>query len=258
MRLTFDNGATAEADLFIGADGIHSVAQRAIGLETHPASVGIMAYRGLVPAERLPWAKDIESLRMWIGLGRSFLCYPVSRGRLINIVAFVPTDRECAESWSAPGDLAKLAAEYAGWDAPVVQMIGALDETFRWGIFDRAPLPYWSTARMTLLGDAAHPMVPHFGQGAGQAIEDGFALAVFLENTDTPQVPARLKAYERLRLERTSRVQAVSHEAGRFFHSENGSPSEREQQQADWMAAGRWVFEYDVGKAATEFLSEFA
>jgi salicylate hydroxylase len=255
VRLTFANGASAEADLFIGADGIHSVGQREIGLKTHVTSGGIMAYRGLIRAERLPWAKDLNSLKMWIGSGRSFICYPVSRGRLINMVAFVPADRDCAESWSAPGDLRQLAAEYAGWDARVLQMIGALDETFLWGIYDRTPLPYWSTGRMTLLGDAAHPMLPHFGQGAGQAIEDGFALAVLLENADPQQVPARLKAYERLRLGRTSRVQAVSREAGSFFHSENASLSEREQ-QASWMAAGRWIFEYDVERAATEFLSE--
>jgi salicylate hydroxylase len=258
VRLTFDNGATAEADIFIGADGIHSLSQREIGLETRPTSGGTMAYRGLIPAERLPWARDFSSLKMWIGSGRSFVCYAVSRGRLINIVAFVPADRDCAESWSAPGDVGKLAAEYAGWDTPVLQMIGALDETFCWGIYDRAPLPYWSTARMTLLGDAAHPMLPHFGQGAGQAIEDGFALAVLLENACKAQIPERLKAYERLRLARTSRVQAVSREAGRFFHSEYGNSSEREQQLASWMSAGRWIFEYDVEEAAKELLFEIA
>ncbi|MEH2500418.1 salicylate hydroxylase [Bradyrhizobium sp. AZCC 1678] len=256
VRLTFANGSVAEADVFVGADGIHSVSQREIGLRTRPTSEGCMAYRGLIPAERLPWAKDLNSLKMWVGSGRSFICYPVSRGRLVNIVAFVPTDLDCAESWSAPGDIEKLAAEYAGWDTPVLQMIGALDETLRWGIYDRAPLPYWSTARMTLLGDAAHPMVPHFGQGAGQAIEDGFALAALLEDADIEQVPARLKAYQQLRRDRTSRVQAVSREAGRFYRSEHRSSAEREKHLATWTSAGRWIFDYDVEKAATELLSE--
>ncbi|NOJ43604.1 FAD-dependent monooxygenase [Bradyrhizobium australiense] len=258
VRLTFASGATIEADIFVGADGIHSVGQREIGLETRPTSEGCMAYRGVIPAERLPWANNLNSLKMWIGSGRSFICYPVSRGRLINVVAFVPTDRECVETWSAPGDLNKLAAEYSDWDAPVLQMIGALDETFCWGIYDRAPLPYWSTARMTLLGDAAHPMVPHFGQGAGQAIEDGFALAVLLEHAATEQVPARLRAYQRLRIERTSRVQAISREAGRFYRSEHRNASEREQQLASWTSAGRWIFGYDVEEAARELLSEVA
>ncbi|NOJ50570.1 FAD-dependent monooxygenase [Bradyrhizobium archetypum] len=258
VRLSLANGASAEADLFIGADGIHSLSQREIGVNAQPRSGCTMAYRGVVPAERLPWASDLHSLKMWIGSGRSVICYPISRGRLINIVAFVPADRDAVESWSAPGNLGKLAAEYAGWDAPVLQMIGALDKAFLWGIYDRAPFPYWSTARRTLLGDAAHPMLPHFGQGAGQAIEDGFALAVLLENIGPAQIPERLKAYERLRLAHTSRVQAASREAGRFFHSKDGNTSQREQQLASWRSAGRWIFEYDVEKAATELLSEVA
>ena len=258
VRLTFANGASSEADVFVGADGIHSVSQRAIGLHSKPVSEGCMAYRGLIPTERLPWAKDLHSLKMWIGSDQSFVCFPVSAGHFINIVAFVPTDRDCPESWSAPGDLAALAADYVGWDDPVLEMIGALDETFRWGIYDRAPLPHWSTARMTLLGDAAHAMVPHFGQGAGQAIEDGFALAICLENADAAQIPSRLKAYERVRLERASSVQAASRRAGRFYRLENDSAAQRQRHLADWMAAGRWIFDYDVEEAARDYLSELA
>jgi salicylate hydroxylase len=249
--LSFANGVTARADVVIGADGIHSVVQRAIGLATHPTSEGIMAYRGLVPSERLSWAKDLRGLNMWMGSGRSFICFPVSQGRVINIVAFVPSDLDSEESWSAPGDVKALAAEYAGWDVPVREAIGALDQTFRWGIYDRAPLPYWSTARVTLLGDAAHPMVPHFGQGAGQAIEDGFALAILLEDATPADVPARLKAYERLRLGHTSRVQAASRDAGRFYRSENEDVSERNRRMGKWMSAAGWIFQYDVEQEAT-------
>jgi salicylate hydroxylase len=139
---------------------------------------------------------------------------------LINMVAFVPTNLEAEESWTAPGDLKALAAEYAGWDDPVLETIGALDLTFRWGIYDRAPLPYWSTGRMTLLGDAAHPMVPHLGQGAAQAIDDGFTLAVLLESAKRQDVPRRLKAYERLRIARTSQIQNMARDTGRFFRAE--------------------------------------
>ena len=211
VQLTFAHRATVEADLVIGADGIHSVVQREIGLRTYPSSEGIMAYRGLIPSERLSWAKGIGGqMSMWLGKGRSFLCYPVSSGRLINMVAFVPTNLESEESWTAPGDLKALAVEYAGWDDPVLETIGALDQTFRWGVYDRAPLPYWSAGRITLLGDAAHPMVPHLGQGAAQAIEDGFTLAVLLEGAKRQDVPKRLRAYERLRLERTSQIQTMA------------------------------------------------
>ena len=254
VGLTFANGVTARADVVIGADGIHSIVQREIGLVTHPTSEGIMAYRGLIPLERLSWAKDLRGLNMWMGSGRSFICFPISQGRMINIVAFVPSNLDSEKSWSAPGDLRALAAEYEGWDAPVVEAIAALDETFRWGIYDRAPLPYWSTARVTLLGDAAHPMVPHFGQGAGQAIEDGFALAILLENAKPADVPARLKAYEQLRLGHTSRVQAASRDAGRFYRTENEDATERNRRMGKWMSAAGWIFQYDVEQEATALL----
>jgi salicylate hydroxylase len=253
-RLTFDNGAVYDADLVVGADGIHSLVQRQIGLTAHPTSEGILAYRGLVKSEKLSWAAEPRGLNMWMGCGRSFICFPVSQGRLINIVAFVPSTRDTAETWFAPGDVKALAGEYEGWDAPVRDMIAALDHTFRWGIYDRPPLPYWSRGRVTLLGDAAHPMVPHFGQGAGQAIEDGFALAVLLEHAGQGEIPARLKAYQDLRLERTSRVQAASRLAGRFYRSTGGDPSEQAERMRSWMSAASWIFPYDAEKAALALL----
>jgi 2-polyprenyl-6-methoxyphenol hydroxylase-like FAD-dependent oxidoreductase len=253
VRLTFSNGAIVNSDVVIGADGIHSALQREIGLKTYPSSEGIMAYRGLIPTEKLSWAKDIGGrTSRWNGKGRSFICYPVSSGRLMNMVAFVPTNLESEESWTAPGDLKALSAEYAGWDDPVLETIGALDSTFRWGIYDRSPLPYWSAGRMTLLGDAAHPMVPHLGQGAAQAIEDGFTLAVFLEGAKQQDVSTRLKAYERARLERTSQIQALARETGRFFRAEYDDVAGRDRFWARWMAANGQIRGHDAEKAAKE------
>jgi len=252
-RVSFSNGTSIEADVAIGADGIRSVMQRAIGVKSHPKAEGTMAYRGLIPIERLSWVKQ-ASIGMWVGPGRSMICYAVSQGRLVNMVAFVPTDRDAEESWSAPGDIKALAAEYAGWDSAVLETIGALDETFRWGIYDRGPLPYWSTDRMTLLGDAAHPMVPHLGQGAGQAIEDGFALAVLLEDAGADDVPARLRAYEALRLEDTSRVQAHARNAGILFRAGDQDVEAYRKALGALMAQGRWITEHDAEHAAKDML----
>jgi salicylate hydroxylase len=254
VLLSFANGAAAEADVVIGADGIRSLVQRVIGLQSRPTSEGIMAYRGLIPAERLSGANDLKDPTLWLGSGRSFLLYPVARGRLINMVAFVPTDIDSEESWSAPGDLKALAAEYAGWDKPVQDTINSLEETFRWGIFDRSPLPYWSTERVTLMGDAAHPMVPHVGQGAGQSIEDGFTLAVLLEGCTAKDVADRLALYEKVRLERTSKVQALARAAGKLYRSEHDDPLEKAARLREWMAQGKWVFEHDAEKAAADAL----
>jgi len=257
VHLSFANGASAEADVVIGADGIRSVVQREIGLQSCPTSERIMAYRGLIPAERLPWASNLKDPALWLGSGRSFLLYPVARGRLINMVAFVPTDTDSDESWSAPGDLKALAAEYAGWDQPVQDTINSLEETFRWGIYDRAPLPYWSTGRITLMGDAAHPMVPHIGQGAGQSIEDGFTLAVLLERCTSDKVADHLKLYEAIRLERTSKVQALARAAGKLYRSEHDDPSEKAARLREWMAQGVWIFAHDAERAAVDALAEF-
>jgi salicylate hydroxylase len=254
VRLTFANGAVCDADLAIGADGIHSMVQRTIGLTASPTSEGIVAYRGLVPTQKLSGVEELRGLNMWMGQGRSLICFPVSQGRLLNVVAFVPSSLDMEETWFAPGDLKTLAAEYSGWDTPVRDIITAFDQTFRWGIYDRPPLPYWSTGCVTLLGDAAHPMVPHFGQGAGQAIEDGFALALLLERARRDEIPSRLQAYQNLRLERTSRIQAASRQAGRFYRSADSNLSERTEKLQEWMSAAAWIFPYDTEQAAATFL----
>ncbi|WP_052409837.1 FAD-dependent oxidoreductase [Paraburkholderia oxyphila] len=250
VTLTFENGARVTCDLVIGADGIRSVVRQRIGLDVAATSEGVMAYRGLVPVEKLPWASDAQGLYLWMGAGRSFLCYPVSAGTMINMVAFVPTDRDSAESWSALGDPGALAAEYRGWDERVGQTIAALTETYVWGIYDRPSLPCWTTRRVTLMGDAAHPMVPHLGQGAGQAIEDAYTLGVLLKGARAGNLAERLASYERLRRERTARVQAVARQAGQFYRTDFGDAAQRDAAMSAWTKEVRWILEHDAGAGA--------
>jgi len=208
-----------------------------------------MAYRGMVPTEKLAWAKGAQGLYLWMGTGRSFLCYPVSAGAIINMVAFVPTDRDSAESWSARGDLAALAAEYQGWDERVGQTIAALGETFVWGIYDRPTLPRWTSGHTTLLGDAAHPMVPHLGQGAGQAIEDAYTLGVLLRGASVDDLSERLACYERLRRQRTALVQGVARQAGKFYRTDFGNAGQRDAAMGSWMKEVRGILEHDADAA---------
>jgi salicylate hydroxylase len=255
FTVIFENGARATSNLVIGADGIRSVVRRRLGFDTPATSEGVMAYRGMVPVEKLPWAKGAQGLYLWMGAGRSFLCYPVSAGKMINVVAFVPTDRDSAESWSARGDLSAFAVEYRGWDERVGQTIAALTETYVWGIYDRAPLPHWTNGLATLIGDAAHPMVPHLGQGAGQAIEDAYTLGVLLKGASIDSLPDRLASYERLRRERTGRVQAVARQAGQFYRTEFNDPKERDTTMGGWMKQVRLILEHDADAAAKSELA---
>lgn len=212
-RVTFDNGASVEADIVVAADGIHSSLRPSVYPPSNPVFHGTISYRGLVAHDRIPdW--PVDRWLMWAGPSKHFLVFPVRHGEMVNYVGFVPTDEEMKESWSAPGDPDKLRAEFAGWDPRIEALLAQVDHTFRWALYDREPLPTWTRGRLTLLGDAAHPMLPHLGQGANQAIEDGMALAVILAQTDNADAPAALLAYEKLRRERVAEVQLGARQNG--------------------------------------------
>lgn len=212
-RVTFANGATVEADLVVAADGIHSELRPYVFPPSKPVFHGTISYRGLVSRERLPnWPMD--RWQMWAGPSKHFLVFPVRHGEMVNYVGFVPADAEMKESWSAPGDPDVLRKEFEGWDPRIGSVLKQVDKTFCWALYDREPLPTWTKGRLTLLGDAAHPMLPHLGQGANQSIEDGMALATILSQTSNASVPAALLAYERLRRERVAEVQLGARQNG--------------------------------------------
>jgi salicylate hydroxylase len=235
--VTFASGATATADVVIGADGIHSVLQGLVVAAAEPVFSGVVAYRGLVP--RMD-AFPADAMRMWVGEGKHFLVFPVRAGQLLNYVGFVPSATSVRESWSASGDPAALAAHFAGWDPLIGEIIAAISgpggSGFEWGMYDRAPLPRWSDGRLTLLGDAAHPMLPHLGQGVNQALEDAVALATLLGAAPGPaDAPRALARYEELRRERTARVQLGSRRNGAGYDSSGSELTDR-----------RWIYEYDA------------
>ncbi|MEO6341246.1 MAG: FAD-dependent monooxygenase, partial [Caulobacteraceae bacterium] len=154
--------------------------------------------------------------RAWLGVGRHFVCYPVRGGALVNFIGVVERPDWRVESWTEPGDPSDLAKDFAGWDAPVTAIVSAATEAWRWALFDRDPLPRWSFGPASLLGDAAHPMLPFLAQGAAMAIEDAEALARHLTSGTGPE--AALRAYETERRARTARVQAMSRRNAALFH----------------------------------------
>ena len=202
-ELIFANGARATADVVVAADGIHSVLQRLVVAASAPQFSGAVAYRGLISAASVSWPAG--AMRNWLGAGKHFLAYPVRAGELINYVGVVQTNAQMQESWSRPADPGDLAREFVGWDPMVEAIIARARATFLWGLYDREPLSRWTCGRLALLGDAAHPMLPHLGQGANQAIEDAVVLAAVLSRAERTSAPRALQMYELLRRERCAR-----------------------------------------------------
>ena len=244
-RVSFANGSVAQADIVIAADGIHSELRHYVAPPSRPVFHGSVAYRGVLAHELIPhWPTG--AWQMWLGKAKHFLAFPMRAGKLINYVGFVPADEEMKESWSAPGDPDVLRAEFAGWDPCIESLLSQVQTTFRWALYDREPLASWTKERLTLLGDAAHPMLPHLGQGANQSIEDGMALAMILARATHETTPAALLAYERLRRERVALVQRGARENGLRYDSSYADLGLRDAEITAHAAFRKKLYDHDV------------
>lgn len=258
VTLTFENGATATAAAAIGADGIHSAVRRVLYGDEHPRFTGCVAWRGMVPADKVAHLGLPNEAQLWMGPGKHFVNYPVSAGRFVNFVCLVDRDGWTKESWTERGDIKDVLTAYDGWHPQVTSLIGAVSEIFVWGLFDREPLPRWSSGRVTLLGDACHPMLPFLAQGAAQAIEDGCVLAACLKRGG--DMAAALMRYESLRRPRTSKIQLIARGNKTRNHLPDG-PEQRARDarmlagDAEWsIGATDWIYDYDAAKASEDNL----
>ena len=251
VEARFENGTRITADVLIGADGIHSrVRQLLFGID-RPRFTGCIAYRGLVPAERLAHLDLEVTSNSWWGPGGHFVHYYVAGGRLMNFVAVQEEETWTRESWNERGEVADALRLFEGWHSQVRTIIAAVDETFKWGLFDREPLPRWSVGRITLLGDSCHAMLPFMAQGAVQSIEDGATLTACLVQAGGDVVGA-LARYELLRKPRTTRLQEMSRHNKTRFHLPDGA--DQQKRDAQTAAAGDrsiaaigWLYEHDAG-----------
>ena len=251
-RLSFADGSTVDADIVIGADGVHSVVRAAITDPAPPQASGICALRSLVPAAHAPALARRPAQTIWLGPDHHLVHYPIRGRRTINLVAFAPAGEHVEESWTATSSVAEFLAEFAGWDSRVTELIRAAETPGRWALLDRAPLTHWSTERATLLGDAAHPMFPFYAQGAAQAIEDAACLAVCLA-TERDDPGQALIHYESARIARTMRIQQLSHDRADTNHLPDG-PRQRARDtdltHADPLIRNGWIYSYDAEAAA--------
>lgn len=206
----FDSGAKVTADLLVGADGVRSTVRDRVFGAGDVEFTGQMAWRGLIPSEKLPdWATEAVS-HNWIGPGRTFVSYPIRGQNLVNFVAFARSEKWIEESWSTPAKAGEIRNAFADWCDPVMSILSAMDEQrgFRWGLFTRAPLSSLVKERVVLIGDAAHPMLPFFGQGASSSIEDGIILARCIDAAAT--LDEALTRYGRVRTDRVTHLQRES------------------------------------------------
>jgi salicylate hydroxylase len=254
VELKFHHGVTADADVVVGADGIHSTVRHLILGPESPRFSGHVAYRGLVPAERLAHLGLELNASVWWGPAHHFVHYFVGEGgRYVNWVAIARGEWRI-ESWTARGEVVDALKEFEGWHPRIASIIGAADTTNRWALYDRDPLPRWTVGRVTLMGDAAHAMLPYMAQGAVQSIEDAAVLAKCFErhnSNDGSDVGPALRRYEEIRKPRVSRCHSGSRANGVMYHLPDGE--DQRQRDANLSASATaplpqnaWLYGHDV------------
>ena len=254
-RATFADGSTIEADVIVGADGVNSAVRETLfGLQ--PARyTQLMAWRCIVPIDCVPTrvgpggavtvARD--EYVGWIGPEGHVICYPIRSGDIYNIFAGHVSEEWAEESWVVPSSVGELLAAKSGWNEALLGMLAKVEQCFKWSIRDRDPLPHWTRGRITLLGDAAHPMMPTLAQGAAIALEDAYALARNLARHG--EAPERaLAAYE---AERLPRARAVQLQARQQFANNRKTPAPPPLTR-DWIFAHDATLEAPQGAAAAE------
>ena len=206
----------------IGADGIWSSVRGHLFPDVQPQFSGLIAWRGTLDATALPREYTAPRVQLWMGPDAHLVAYPISAGRQINVVAIVSGTWN-RPGWSAPGDSNEIKGAFASarWPGTARMLIGAVDGWRKWALFTLPDVGHWSEGAVTLMGDAAHAMLPFAAQGAGMAIEDAAVLAKALADCtgeNTAGIPAALKLYARMRRERVLKVQRLARQQGRIYH----------------------------------------
>ena len=222
VKLIFNNQAEHEFDFVIGADGPRSTVRKSILGTDEPEFSGYVAWRGIVPTHGLEESDFDEcGSSAFISPGRVFARYLIRDAKEYNYVAFLATDEWAEEGWSIPSKVETVLETFADYNQQVKNIISATppEGCYKWGIFTRKPIDKWSSERVTLLGDAAHPLEPFMGQGASMAIEDGVVLGRIIE--DSADFSEIIERYETARIERCHFVTEHSKKAGQRFTGNN-------------------------------------
>ncbi|MFM9969804.1 MAG: FAD-dependent monooxygenase [Burkholderiales bacterium] len=252
--LRFADGREVSADAVIGADGIHSVVREKLFGPESPRFTDHICWRGVVPTASLPKGLIEPDMTAWFGPHSTFVTYYMRGGSLVNWAGFCEAGDWRLESWRVEGDRNEALKTYKDWNPAIAQLIENTEKLYQWALYDREPQKQWTRGRITLLGDAAHPMLPYLAQGACMALEDAYALSSHLAQNQT-SIQDALKAYEALRLPRTAQVQRNS--SARARTNELTSPVARLQRDLAYKFNKlihperhtygiEWIYGYDI------------
>jgi salicylate hydroxylase len=251
--LSFANGRTVEADLVVGADGVRSLVRRFITGSDDTVYSGTSAFRGIVPVAKLPMLPDPKAIQFWMGPDAHLLHYAIGGdGEYVNFFAVVeyPKVWPHGDKWLDPVGPGEAVAAFKGWHPAVLEMV-AQHLPVRWGLFATRPVLHWYRGGVVILGDAAHAMLPHHGQGANTTIEDAITLAELLAGVAPTELPDILARYQALRRARTRKIQRSSWVTNALLHLPDGPDlSDRNQRVARFPQDFGWIHRFDALQAA--------
>jgi len=260
--LHFAGREPVHVDVVVGADGVRSVIRDYVTGGRPALYSGTSAFRGIVPVDRLPLLPDPQAIQFWMGVDAHMLHYAIGRdGDAVNFFAVVegPTAWPARASWVTPVTLGEALSEYPGWHPAIAEMLEAAAVDRRWGLFVTPPLRTWHKQAAVMIGDAAHAMLPHHGQGANTSIEDACALAMVLDGMSVADREERFERYEAARRLRTRKIQRSAWDASTAFHATRPDALARRQiSLSAFPERFGWIHGYDVQQACGDLAPQAA
>jgi salicylate hydroxylase len=245
VTLTFANGVTWQADIVIGADGVHSVIRRALYGDDNPTYTGQSVWRALLKGSDVPpEVLEPSGSTQWWGPGCHLVSYYLRGREVVNVVTQEDTDKWVEEGWSIAGDPDEMRASFPKPEPRLKTLLSLVTQCSKWGLFTRPLTSDWGRGRIQLIGDAAHAMLPNAGQGAAQSFEDAYTLARWLD-AERGEPAEALRQFRRIRIPRVHGVQRTSLAAARMKHMRDRDVQKDRLAKAGGNIGFGWIWEYD-------------